>query len=92
MCVFFCCMEISETQGSASIAHKKLAMLVNALYGVRITFYESIYVCCIRDIWVLQAVWIVDVTLVKTQEKQVGFGVWRYLKLKVGRILLNGHA
>ena len=40
----------------------------------------------------LQAVWIVDVTLVKTQEKQVGFGVWRYLKLKVGRILRNGHA
>ena len=41
---FFCCMEISQTQGSASIALKKLAMLVNALYGVRITFYESIYV------------------------------------------------
>ena len=27
-----------------------------------------------KDVWVLQAVWIVDVTLVKTQEKQVGFG------------------
>ena len=40
--MFFCCMEISQTQGSASIALKKLAMLVNALYGVRITFYGFI--------------------------------------------------
>ena len=42
-----------------------------------------------KDIWVLQAVWIVDVTLVKTQEKQVGFGVVRYLKLEFARILLK---
>ena len=42
-----------------------------------------------KDIWVLQAVWIVDVTLVKTQEKQAGSGISRYLKLRVARILLK---
>lgn len=37
----------------------------------------DLYVCHIRYVSVFLAVWIVDVTSVKTtQEKQVGFGVW----------------
>ncbi|RVW32675.1 hypothetical protein CK203_076570 [Vitis vinifera] len=75
----------SPETASASHEPSSPGYIVNLLLGILL----FVVLIAVMDIWVLQAVWIVDVTLVKTQEKQAGSGISRYLKLRVARILLK---